>query len=82
MGASVNLYYFVARIKQGGGHPEAYVTAARKDGTRTTIYGGVLTAAEWQEVLRMIRPTASQGITPEMRARNRLLAAIARREND
>ncbi len=82
MGASVNLSDFVNRIRQGGGHPESYVTAPRKDGARTTIYGGVLTAEEWQEVLRMIRPTTSQGITPEMRARNRLLAAIARREND
>ncbi len=74
----MNLPDLVARIKQAGGHPESYVTAPRKDGTRTTIYGGVLTAEEWQEVLRMIRPITSQGITPEMRARNRALQAAAR----
>lgn len=74
----MDLSDFVARIKQNGGHPEAYVTAARKDGTRTTIYGGVLSANDWKEVLRMLRPTQPQGITPEMRARNRALQAAAR----
>ena len=78
MGTSVNLSDLVAHIKQAGGHPESYVTAPRKDGTRTTIYGGILTAEEWQEVLRMLRPIQPQAITPQMRARNRALQAAAR----
>jgi hypothetical protein len=74
----MNVADLVSRIRQNGGHPEAYVTAPRKDGSRTTIYGGNLTAEEWQAVLRMLNHTSSRGITPEMRARNRALLAADR----
>lgn len=69
----------VQKILDTGSHPESCATAKRRDGSRLTIWGEV-TSEVWEEAMQLIQRPAPTGITPEMRARNRLLAAVARRE--
>ena len=66
------------QIRREGGHPESYVTPPRADGTRRTVWGDELTAAQWGELWRLTRPVAAPVATEEQKAKWRALAAHAR----
>lgn len=67
------------RIKHEGGHPESYVSARRQDGSRTTIFGGELTADQWAALQAMIYPKPPPPVaTNEQKARWAALKAADR----
>lgn len=64
-----------ARIPREGGALHRYFSAPRADGTRACSFGGEVSAAQYAEIERLVRP---QPLTPEERARMRARAAADR----
>lgn len=75
----MTLQEVIEQFRAAGGPPQGYVTAPARDGTRRTIWGHILTPAQYQAVLDACqRPATNEIATEAQKARWRALRAAER----
>jgi len=75
----MTLQEVIEQFREAGGPPQGYVTAPARDGTRRTIWGHVLTSAQYQAVLDAVQRPATNEIPTELqKAKWRALRAAER----
>lgn len=69
----------IEQFRAAGGNPAQHVTPRARDGTRRTIWGHILTPAQYQAVLDACqRPATNEIVTEAQKAKWRALRAAER----